>query len=61
MDEKKYLLDGEPVSSSGLIDAAASIDTQFAADWYKSTSAAAIILRENGQTVEHNKEVKETT
>jgi len=59
MDNKKYLLDGEPISSSGLIDAASSISTWFAADWLKSTSVAATILRENGQTVEHNKEVRE--
>ena len=60
MDNKKYLLDGEPISSSGLIDAATSIDARFAADWYKDTSTAALILRENGQTVEHNKEVRES-
>ena len=51
---KKYLLDDEPVTASQLIDAAASINNTFQADWLKSTSAAGMILRENGQTVEVN-------
>ena len=51
---RKYLLDGEPVTSHGLISAASAIDDRFAADWLKSTSTAAVILRENGQEVEEN-------
>ena len=54
LDKKKYLLDGEPVSGSELIDAAAYIDDEFDQFWLKSTSRAAQILRENGQTVERN-------
>ena len=53
---RKYLLDGEPISASGLIDAAASVDAAFAADWLKSTAAAAAILRANDQKVEENLE-----
>jgi len=55
LDKKKYLLDGEPISGSDLIDTAASIDEAFDRDWLKSTSRAAAILRENGQTVEEAK------
>ena len=51
---KKYLLDGKPIDANGLIEAASAIDGRFHADWFKSTSAAATILRENGQEVEEN-------
>ena len=53
---KRYLLDDEPVTASQLMAAAASIDAKFQSDWLKTTSLAAAILRENGQTVELNEE-----
>lgn len=51
-DQKKYLLDGEPVTYRELIQAAARINADFAADWFKQTSVAAQILRGVGYTVE---------
>lgn len=51
-NDKKYLLDGYPVTASQLIDAASDVDDHFASDWMKSTSVAARILRDNGQSVE---------
>ena len=51
---KKYLLDGEPTTSSEIIAAAAYINDRFNADWMKCTSDAARILRDNGQTVTDN-------
>lgn len=51
MDKKKYTLDGEPISARSLLDAAAAVCERFDKDWFKTTSAAAIILRENGQEV----------
>lgn len=53
---KKYLIDGDPATASELIAAAACINISFAGDWLKSTSVAAAILRENGQTVTVNHE-----
>lgn len=50
-NKKQYLLDGEPVTARELIGAASAIDDEFAADWMKSTSAAATILRNNGSEV----------
>ncbi len=55
MTTKPYLLDGEPVTASELIAAAGKLHTQFAADWFKSTSVATSILRDNGQEVKGNK------
>ena len=51
-NEKKYLLDGEPITARQLINAAAYINPAFDHDWLKSTSVAVKILRENGQDVE---------
>ena len=51
-NEKKYLLDGKPITARQLIDAAAYINPGFDNDWLKSTSVAATILRDNGQDVE---------
>lgn len=56
LDKEKYLLDGEPITGSQLIDVAASVDEEFDQFWLKSTSRAAAILRANGQTVEENRD-----
>jgi hypothetical protein len=56
--EKKYLLDGDPLTASELIAAAAAINEPFAKDWFKQTSIAAHILRNNGHTIEINPEVE---
>ena len=53
---KKYRIDGDPVTSSQLIRAAAAIDETFANDWLKQTSVAANILRDNGHVVDDNPE-----
>ena len=53
-DKKKYLIDGRPVTPSELIEAATWVDERFNDDWFKSTSAAASILRDNGHVVEDN-------
>ena len=55
MDEKKYTIDGDPASAREIIQAAKEIDSSFGSDGFLSTSQAASILRQNGQTVE-NKE-----
>ena len=52
MDDQKYLLDGMPISARGLIAEAALLDDKFDADWMKSTSRAAGILRSWGYSVE---------
>ena len=56
MDNKKYLLDGEPASAMDLIHAAEKCDGDFAMEGIKQASWAAIILRQHGRTVENNKE-----
>lgn len=50
-DKLQYTLDGEPVSASDLIREASALNEAYAADWLKSTSEAARILRDNGSTV----------
>lgn len=59
MREKKYLLDGEPVSGIELINQAAILEADYAVDWLKTTSRAASILRKHGYTVDDNPEWKE--
>lgn len=54
MDNKKYLVDGQPVTPSELIRLAADLDDSFARDWLKETSVAAFILRDYGYTVSGN-------
>jgi len=55
-DQKKYRIDGEPVSAQQLIQRARDIDERFDRDWLHQTSVAATILRKNGHTVDHNPE-----
>lgn len=50
-DEKKYTLDGEPVSATELIQAAIELDQEFDDSGFHQTSVAAGILRENGHEV----------
>lgn len=54
LHEKKYLLDGDPVSARDLINAASDLDADYASDWCQTVSAAACILREHGRTVGQN-------
>lgn len=59
MYELKYLLDGEPISAHGLIKTATEYDDNFKNDWYRSTSKAAEILRNNNYEVCNNPDYKE--
>ena len=52
MDDKKYLLNGEPASAMDLIQKAIELDSIYANSWVHTTSMAAQILRNNGYTVE---------
>lgn len=54
-DDKKYLVNDRPVSASELIREAACLDADFDADWFKPTSVAAQILRDNGYTIRENR------
>lgn len=54
MNEKKYLLDNEPISWKDLIRAARDIDAEFDNREVQQTSVAANILRKNGHTVGEN-------
>ena len=49
--ELRYMVNGTPVTVSGLIKMAADINANFKADWCKQTSAAASILRDAGLEV----------
>ena len=51
MDEKKYTIDGKPVSVKEIINKAKEIDAEFAATHFYQTSVAADILRKNGYEV----------
>lgn len=57
-DKKKYTIDDRPVSARELIDEAAELDQMFDRDWYKSTSDAAQILRNNGYEVGYYREAE---
>lgn len=50
-DEKKYELNGEPASARDLIFNAGLYCERFRYSKFKTTSQAAAILRENGNTV----------
>lgn len=50
--EKKYLLDGDIVDWTYLIDKACEYDFEFADSIIKTTSSAAKILRDNGHVVQ---------
>ena len=50
--EKKYLLDGDIVDWTYLIDKACEYDFGFADSVIKTTSSAAKILRDNGHVVQ---------
>jgi len=52
MDEKKYLIDGEPASARDIIKLAKQYDDDFADQCIQQTSVAANILRRNQHTVE---------
>ena len=56
-----YLLNGTPISASGLIAEAASISYGFSTSFVKQTSVAANILRDNGYLVEENNDYKRTS
>ena len=54
----RYMFDGRPITSTGIIKEAAKVDQYFANDWLKQTSVAAAILRAYGHTVEENPNFK---
>ena len=54
MHDKKYLLDGKPVSVRELVAEAEKVDPAFSMDWLKTTSQAAHSLRLHGHTVGDN-------
>ena len=51
MDEKKYTINGEPVSARELINEARSLDEDFDQSGFYFTSEAAEICRRHGQKV----------
>jgi hypothetical protein len=55
---KQYLLNGEPVTGTELIEAAEAYSERFANDWLKQTSVAASILRDHGHRVTDNPEYR---
>lgn len=57
MNEKKYMLDGVPISATGLILEAGKLDKEFKREWLQTTSEAAKILREHGYAVENRRPV----
>jgi len=54
MNEKQYLIDGEPASANDIIRAAKELDSDYGADGICQTSVAAGILRRNGHTMGNN-------
>jgi len=51
MNKKKYLIDEEPASANDIINLAKKLDPNYGADGIYMTSAAAMVLRNNGHTV----------
>ena len=54
MDEKKYLMNGEPVSARQIILEAKTLDSDYGADGFCFTSEAAQVLRVHGYEVGEN-------
>ena len=54
----KYLINGEPASADDLINEAKELSEDFRASFFRSTSQAAFILRDNGFTVSDNPDFK---
>lgn len=59
-DETKYpfLLSGSGVTSKELVDQAGIIDPSFAKQFYRTTSRAAVILKNEGYDVSDNPKYK---
>ena len=53
-EDKRFLLDGQPVTVAELIAEGEAINAEFASDWLKTTSRAAAILRDDGAEVSEN-------
>jgi hypothetical protein len=53
MFQKRYLINGRPVSASELIEEAKFFDSDFGSDGLCTTSGAASILRQHNITVEN--------
>ena len=56
MDEKEYLIDGEPASARDIIKLARQYDDDFANQCIQQTSVAANILRSNQHIVEERQQ-----
>ncbi len=54
MDEKKYMIDGDPASARDIISTAKDLDAEYRRCGVCTTSSAARILRMNGRKVEEN-------
>lgn len=59
-DEKKYHIDGEPVSATEIIQRARDLDAEYDAAFMQSTSRGAAILRREGHTVGEITELEAT-
>lgn len=54
MEEKQYMIDGEPSSARDIISKAKELDEEYARGGFFQTSVSAGILRKHGYVVENN-------